>query len=187
MHTVSPYTEFTRVASFPPDFGVTEQLSEFIEEESTSSSSRSPSSQSHSSSSQSAETCCCDDEPIVFHVSGFPDAGQCAPADDYNGRFVLDKLNAGVIIRNTPNANNFCQPVQVAECVWEAPNVAGGFDQGFIWSFYALRRPGTVLINAVLHTALTPLGLWSKEIDDCDDLDVTLTSDDWCKECTWSP
>jgi hypothetical protein len=197
MHTVSPYTEFTRVASFPPDFGVTEQLSEFIEIEEESSSSTSSISTSSSSSSSSIPVfcdCCggIGQEPIFLTVTGFPDAGfgVCNAMEILNGVYRLDRSQfLGKIDIN-------CERVTGPEIFFVCEYVSGFIPfvdpappfinfESFEWRVTTLKRGGNVHINVRLFLrgiflSVHEFNIWETSVEDCTELDKELTFADLC-------
>lgn len=187
----SPYAVFTRVVTHPPDFGVTDQLSEFFEEESSSTSSHSSSSTSSqsSSSSQSFQCYCCNLNPITLLVEGFPDAAalqECECMDGFNGAFLLPFVNFGL-----HTVTKDCVKLSIESCLWEsepfqdlcAPPRADGqlFRWRVLWSKVdGVERINVVLVDGVVTEAGTQRLYWEREIGDCTTLDETFTVDDHC-------
>lgn len=186
---------FTRVATFPPDFGVTEQLSEFKEEESSSSSSSSATSSSSSTSSSHSELMCdcCDLLPILLTSNGWTDVpgvpgfnpphASCEEMQEsYGGMFLLPFQGqiVGVI-------DETCDDVDVhTYCLWSERFGAAPF---ISWTASIIYLPGGGKIAVVTlniedpttFNGIAQLGRWIKPIaDDCTNIDETFDFGDYC-------
>lgn len=184
------YGIFTRVVTHPPDFGVTDQLSEFLEEESSSSSSSSSVSTSSSSSSLSSTSSssssnflcdCCGGNPVVLIVEGFKnDEGfqVCECAEAFNGAWSLP-----FFAQDVGNVLN-CKFVllSVFRCIYSEQFVNEDFCATPIWNWNVtfVEVGGNLYVEVSLEGHRT--SIWAKVFPGitCDNIDVTFTFADFC-------